>query len=154
MYIPVEKLVDGCMHTLREDVLPAVESRFARGQLWAVLDVLQNLRDRVEERGELHTAEADSAAAALTHFAEALATAGHGDLAERTAAALAAAPREPAAARSAALRATLVRAVEILHELPGEHAAAHAALAAHLGPQALRDLAVLKPSLLNEISKG
>jgi hypothetical protein len=32
--------------------------------------------------------------------------------------------------------------------------AARAALGAHLGPQAVRDVITLKPSLLSEISKG
>ena len=65
MQLTVEMLLDGVMRTLREAVLPAVGERFARGQLFAVLDVLQNLRDRVEPKAALAEVEAASATAAL-----------------------------------------------------------------------------------------
>jgi hypothetical protein len=54
--LAIETLLDGVMQTLREAVLPAVQERFARGQLFAVLDVLQNLRDRVEPKVALDVA--------------------------------------------------------------------------------------------------
>src|SRR5262249_6731374 len=63
--LAIETLLDGVMRTLRDAVLPAVQERFARGQLFAVLDVLHNLRDRVEPKAELDEAEASSAHAAL-----------------------------------------------------------------------------------------
>src|SRR5262249_1526343 len=65
MQLAIETLLDGVMRTLREAVLPAVQGRFARGQLFAVLDVLQNLRDRVEPRADLDATEAQSAEVAL-----------------------------------------------------------------------------------------
>src|SRR5881275_3118225 len=114
MTIPLEALIDGAVRTLTEAVLPDVTSRFARGQLFAVVDVLRNLRDRLEVKAALHEAEAASAAAAL----------------ERAAAALG---REAAAARIAGARAAVTE---------------------HLAAQTMRDLALLKPSLLGEISKG
>ena len=40
MTIPLEALIDGAVRTLTEAVLPDVTSRFARGQLFAVVDVL------------------------------------------------------------------------------------------------------------------
>ena len=61
MLIPIERLIDGCMQTLREEVLPEVASRAVRGRVWAVLDVLNNLRDRIEEKLAPATTEADSA---------------------------------------------------------------------------------------------
>jgi len=151
MQLAVETLLDGVMRTLREAVLPAVEGRFARGQLFAVLDVLQNLRDRVEPKAALDDAEAVSTTAALQRVVALLGS----DAAAPLARALADAPTEPAAARAAALRAVLVRAFALLDELPEPVAApARAVLAEHLAAQAMRDVATLKPSLLQEISKG
>ena len=152
MTIPVETLIDGLVRTLTEAVLPDVTSRFARGQLFAVVDVLRNLRDRLEVKAALHEAEAVSAAAALERVATAL---GADAAAGRVATALAAAPAAPPAARAAALRAALVTALEAIDALPADVAApARAAIAEHLAAQTMRELAVLKPSLLSEISKG
>jgi hypothetical protein len=148
--LTVEALLDGVMHTLRDAVLPAVEGRFARGQLFAVLDVLQNLRDRVELKAELIEAEATSAAQALAGVLEIVGP----DAGAPLARALAEAPTEPAA-RVAALRAALVRAFALVDELPAAVATpARSAIAAHLAVQAMRDVAMLKPSLLEEISTG
>ena len=70
-------------------------------------------------------------------------------------AATAGAPATPPHARSAALRAALVQTLEILEALPTETAeVARAAIGEHLAVQAMRDVAILKPSMLNEISKG
>ena len=152
MLVPVELLIDGVVRTLTESVLPDVAGRFARGQLFAVVDVLQNLRDRLEVKAVLYEAEAASAAAALERAAAAL---GREAAAARIAGALAAAPAGPPAERAAALRAALVAALEAIDGLPEELAApARAAIAEHLAAQTMRDLAVLKPSLLGEISKG
>src|SRR5437867_3403962 len=126
--------------------------RAARGQLFAVVDVLRNLRDRLEVKAALHEAEAASAAAALERAAAVL---GREAAAARIAGALAAAPAGPPAERAAALRAALVAALEAIDLLPEERAAsARAAIAEHLAAQTMRDVAVLKPSPLGEISKG
>lgn len=155
MRLAPEVLIDGCVQTLLESVLPSVDARFARGQLYAVADVLRNLRDRVELRADAARAEADSAAQALTRAAEALRESGATDAGAALARALDAAPGEPAQERANALRAALVEALATLDALgDSAPAAAQRAIAAHLGAQALRDVATLKPSLLNEISKG
>ena len=152
MTIPVETLIDGMARTLTDAVLPDVTSRFARGQLFAVVDVLRNLRDRLEVKAALLEAEAASAATALGRACAAL---GDAPAAAPIAEALAAAPASPPAARAAALRAALVTALEAIDTLPEDLAApARAAVAEHLAAQTMRDLAVLKPSLLGEISKG
>jgi hypothetical protein len=151
MQLAIETLLDGVMRTLRDAVLPSVEGRFARGQLFAVLDVLQNLRDRVEPRAELDDAEAASAETALRAV---VATLGD-NMAAPLVGALADAPAGPPATRAAALRAALVRALALLDGLPESTTApARAAIAQHLAAQAMRDVATLKPSLLEEISKG
>ena len=146
-----DALIDGVVRTLVESVLPDVSTRFARGQLYAAVDVLRNLRDRLELRADLAAAEADSAAAALARVVAALGD----DAGARVAQALQAAPAAPPAERAAALRAAVATALEVLDALPsGNSAAARAALAEHLAAQVMRDLMVLKPSLLTEISKG
>jgi hypothetical protein len=145
MLLAPETLIDGVVRTLRETVLPAVESRVARAHLWAVLDVLQNLRDRVGEKPELLAAEAESAAAALERAAESLPA----DVVARIRASVGEGERRTE------LRAALVAAIEAIDQLaPDAGAGARAAITAHLGEQAMREVALLKPSLLNEISKG
>ncbi len=152
MLIPIERLIDGCMQTLREEVLPEVASRAVRGRVWAVLDVLNNLRDRIEEKLAPATAEADSAHAALSRLAAARRAGGDAEGAAALESALLAAPSEPATARAAALRGALADAIAARPE--GPSAAECEALRAHLAAQALRDVMLLKPSLLSEISKG
>jgi len=148
--LAIEMLLDGVMRTLRDAVLPAVQGRFARGQLFAVLDVLQNVRDRVEPKAELDEAEASSAHAALARALDELGPAG-----DPVAGALAEVPAAPPAARAAALRAVMGSAFALLEGLPEDVAApARRVLAEHLAAQAMRDVAMLKPSLLEEISKG
>ena len=155
MLVPLETLIDGMMSTLRMEVLPDVGSRFARGQLHCVLDVLNNLRDRIEEKAALHEADADAAAEALAEVALRLREGGRTEEAANVEHAAAAAPMAPAAERAAALRRALVVTLDALESLPpAAREVAHAALRSYLVPQAVRDIAFLKPSLLGEISKG
>ena len=157
MLIPPEELLDGAVATLLEAVLPALGTRFARSQLYAVVDVLRNLRDRVEPRCAGLAAEAASAEAALRRAAEALRPTAPA-AAESLSRGLDALPAAPIAARLEALGPALVAAFETLESLPPAAAEAavlaRSALAGHLAAQALRDLAPLKPSLLAEISRG
>jgi hypothetical protein len=149
MLVPPEELIDGAVRTLLDAVLPDLATRYARGQLYAVVDVLRNLRDRIELRASHADLEAESATQALAAAATALRAAGGADAAARLDAAAAAAPAAPALARVAVLREALVDALEV-----ATAAEARAPLESHLVQQALRDVACLKPSLLNEISKG
>ncbi|MCC6847050.1 MAG: hypothetical protein IT294_01015 [Deltaproteobacteria bacterium] len=154
MRIAAEHLIDGVVRTLVEAVLPDVASPFARGQLYAAVDALRNLRDRIEPRTDQAEEESASAVAALERAVAALATAAPA-VADRLRAALEAAPAAPPPARTAAVRAVLVDALEAIATLPAEVAqAARRPLAEHLGAQALRDVAPLKPSMLGEISRG
>ena len=157
MYIALERLIDGCIRTLRDDVMPDVGTRIARGQVWAVIDILQNMRNRIEEKTELFEAESASAEQALAQLGAALRDAGAGSDAEALGHACADAPAGPPGERAQALRAALVQAVDALYALPSRDAlpeAARAALGAHLGPQAVRDVLPLTRSKLHEISKG
>jgi hypothetical protein len=150
--IPLERLIDGCLQTLREEVLPEVGSRAVRGRVWAVLDVRNNLRDRIEEKRAPAEAEAQSAEEALLRLAAALRQGGDPEAAAKLQHALSAAPAGQPLERAAALRELLAGAIAGRAE--GLAEAEREALRAHLAPQALRDLALLKPSLLAEISKG
>ncbi len=152
MLIPIERLIDGCVQTLREEVLPEVASRAVRGRVWAVLDVLNNLRDRVEEKVAAATTEADSARAALARLAAALRANADTNGAAAIESALACAPDEPPSARAASLRAALADAIAARPQ--GLAETEREALRAHLAGQVLRDVMLLKPSLLSEISKG
>jgi len=155
MLVPVETAIDGLVRTLLEAVLPDVGTRFARGQLYAVVDILRNLRDRVEPKAALADAEAESALTALDQAEAACRGAGAVGEAARIADAVRAVPAAPPIDRATALRGAVSLALEVVDGLPPDAAApARAAIAAHLTAQAFRDLAVLKPSLLTEISKG
>ncbi len=152
MLIPIERLIDGCMQTLREEVLPEVSSRAVRGRVFAVLDVLNNLRDRIEEKHAPAQTEITSAQAALARLADARRAGGDPESAARIERALAAESGESAVARAAALRTALAEAVAAQPQ--GLSPPEREALRAHLSAQALRDVMLLKPSLLSEISKG
>jgi hypothetical protein len=152
--LAIERLLDGVVHTLTTAVLPAVASRFARGQLYAAVDVLRNLRDRVEVKASLLEAEATSASEALAALIAVLREGGVPGAVAAVEDAVAAAPSAPAE-RVAALRAAIVLALDVLEAVPPPLAArARRPLDTHLAAQAMRDLAVLKPSLLGEISRG
>jgi len=153
--IPVERLLDGVLHTLETEVLPDVGTSFARGQIHCAIDVLANLRGRVEEKAALHAADAEGAEAALAAAAERLRAAGHAEAARTVDAARAAAPPEPPAERAAALRRAVVEALGALAALPEKAAApAHEALRGYLVPQVVRDVAPLVPSRLGQIARG
>jgi hypothetical protein len=145
MLIAPEALIDGVLRTLEEEVLPHVEGAFARGQLHSAIDVLANLRDRIEEKAALHAADAEAAALALSQALAPLAAAGAASELER---ALASAPAGPPAARAAALRELVSAALRT--GAPG----VEDALRGYLVGQAVRDVLPLKRSRLGEIAKG
>src|SRR5262245_42991009 len=114
MRTAVEQLIDGVVRTLTDAVLPDVGTRYARGQLYTAIDVLRNLRDRIEEKAEILAAEVDGARAALDGTVAVLGDAGERAAAARVAAARDAVPTGPLAARAVAVRAALVTALEVL----------------------------------------
>ena len=152
--IPIERLIDGCMQTLREEVLPEVG--FARGARAGVGGAR-----RAEQLARPHRREAGagrrpkpirrttrSAAAAARRSGRR-----RGEGAAALESALLAAPSEPPAARAAALREALADA--IARATGGRRARPSARPCARTSAaQALRDVMLLKPSLLSEISKG
>jgi hypothetical protein len=155
MLIPIEKLIDGVIETLRESVLPDVGSRFARGQLFAAVDVLQNMRDRVEEKAVIAQAEVASIENALGQLTPMLEEAGEMALAGRVSQLMQQDGEAPPAERAKALRDGFVSLFAHIAALPPDLAeSAGAILGQHLAGQVVREVLVLKPSLLREISEG
>jgi hypothetical protein len=155
MRVSPQALIDGVARSLHEQVLPHVESRTARGQLWAVIDVLRNLGGRVEFAIAPLEEEARSTAGVLATLVARLRDAGHAAPAAAIEAHVAAAPAAPASAHADALREALVAAFAELDALPDATAdALRPILGGHLAAQAVRALANLQPSLLEEISRG
>lgn len=152
MRVSPQALIDGVARSLHEQVLPHVDSRPARGQLWAVIDVLRNLSGRVEFAIAPLEEEALSAASVLATLVARLRDAGLEAPAAAIEARVAAAP---ASAHTDALRDALVAAFAELDALPTATAdALRPILGGHLAAQAVRALANLQPSLLEEISRG
>jgi hypothetical protein len=154
MRVSPQALIDGVARSLHEQVLPHVESRTARGQLWAVIDVLRNLGGRVEFAIAPLEEEARSTAGVLATLVARLRDAGHEAPAAAIEARVAAAPATPASAHADALRDALVAAFAELDALPAATDALRPILGGHLAAQAVRALANLQPSLLEEISRG
>lgn len=155
MRIPAERMLAAVSQTLLEQVLPHVDSRAARGQLYAAVDVLRNLERRLEWARAPLEAEAASIETALRGAAEALRGAGEAALSARLVDPIAGWPAAPES-RVEAARAALGAAFALLAAAPAAAAeAARPALAGHLAAQSIRDLAPLaQGSLLEEISQG
>lgn len=148
-----QALVAGVVRALQEQVLPHVASKSARGQLWAAIDVLRNLSGRVEPARAPLEEEARSAETALRSLAEQT-RAKAPSLADEIASRLDALPA-PIGARVASLRSLLRDVFERLDALPADVGdALRPLLGGHLAMQAVRDLAQLQGSLLDEISRG
>ena len=155
MHIPVETLLNGVSRTLQEQVLPHVASRTARGQLYAAIDVLRNAARRLDWASAPFETEVRSAENALRTAAARLREGGAGALAARIEASVSAWPSAPISARARAAQDELAHAFEELEALPDElRAGVRPILGGHLAAQAVRALALLQPSLLEEISRG
>ncbi|MCR5855810.1 hypothetical protein [Mesorhizobium sp. J428] len=48
MNIPLQRMIDGIIATMRSDVIPHVADSYARGQAVGVIDLLNNIAPRVE----------------------------------------------------------------------------------------------------------
>lgn len=148
-------LLDGVVRALQEQVLPHLDSRTARGQLWAAIDVLRNLTGRIEASVAAFEEEARSAEGALASLAREAHATRAAALATTIDAGLAAAPPGPAGERVVALRTLLRDTFDQLDALPPKRGdALRSLLGGHLAAQAVRDVLRLQGSLLEEISRG
>ncbi|MEB2346410.1 MAG: hypothetical protein OZ948_16915 [Deltaproteobacteria bacterium] len=155
MRIPAERMLAAVSQALLEQVLPHVEARAARSQLYAAVEVLRNLERRLEWARAPLAAEAASIEAVLRDAAEALREAGEAGLAARLADPIAGWPEAPEARVEAARAALTAAFVALDAASPPAAGAVCALLGGHLAAQAIRDLAPLaQGSLLEEISRG
>lgn len=154
MHLPIEDLLDGAMRTLRSEILPALDSPRARGQLHCVLDLLNNLRDRVAYKPALFEEEAGSATEALEAVRARLDDLGRAEEAAELAALVATAPSAPIQQRAEALRSAVTQAIDLVARFIPTDASARVALHRHLLDQTIRDVMLLKTPPLDEISKG
>lgn len=156
MRVSVERLLEGVTQTLLEHVLPQLNDRVARGQLYAAIEVLRNLERRADWAEAPLVEEAASAESALRAAAERLRALQEAALATRIEEHVTSWPAAPMAERVRASRTTLCAVFAWLDETPtAAAAAAQLPLGAHLAAQAVRDISRLAPgSLLEEVSRG
>jgi len=144
--IETDRILDGLARTLEEAVLPALDSGFARGQLFAVLEVLGSLQGQVQWGGMLLENEADALA---TLIGQAAASTG-GELGERL--------RRYAESGDATLADRLHEGRALVCALIEEGHADDGALAAgidaYLANDTIFKAMALRPGRLAEISQG
>ncbi|MFN2427881.1 MAG: hypothetical protein ABR587_15700 [Candidatus Binatia bacterium] len=141
-----DRILDGLARTLEEAVLPALESGFARGQLFAVLEVLGGLEGQLEWGGMLLENEA-GALAGLIELAGA--TTG-GELGERLRS-HASAANAPLAERLNEGRALVCALIEAGH---ADEEPIASAIDTWLANDTIFKAMALRPGRLGEISQG
>jgi hypothetical protein len=144
--IEADRILEGLSRTLEESVLPALGNGFARGQLFAVLEVLGGLQGQLGWGGMLLENEAASLASLLEDASKSTG----GTLGERLRgyAALASAPLDDRLREGRALVCALI---EEGHADDGELALA---VDAFLANDTIFKAMALRPSRLAEISQG
>jgi len=142
----IDRILDGVARTLENSVLPALDGGFARGQLFAVLEVLGSLQGQVQWGGML----LENEAGALSTLIAQAAAATEGELAQRLRdyAATAHAPLGERLGEGRALVCALIEA-----GLADDGALA-VAVDAHLANDTIFKAMALRPSRLAEISQG
>jgi hypothetical protein len=144
--IDTDRILEGVVRTLEESVLPALGSGFARGQLFAVLEVLGALQGQVAWGGLLLENEATSLASLV---AEASKSVG-GDLGGRLGA-YAGLESAPLGERLREGRALVCALIEEGYADDGELAAA---IDSFLVGDTISKAMALRPGRLAEISEG
>jgi len=154
--LPPARLLAGVAATLEHDVLPALADRAVRGLVFAAIEVLANVQDLVEWKGEVRDEELAGATDALASAADALGASGRAAPAGRLRAALAAAGAAEREVRALALEGALEQALIAIdaEDASDALAPATAAIRAHLVNQSLRDLLRLQRPLLDRVSRG
>lgn len=155
----LDRLIDGLIATVRAEIIPRLDDEFARGQAYGVVDVLNNLKPRIDW---LATPLADEVADQRTLL---------GELRERFGAepgfpAEATADSDAPAATAQAMEQLRNRLDERICDaidwlgarraaLPAEQVgAAEAAIRQHMQRQLKRELSLTPKPLFGEISKG
>ena len=144
--IETDRILEGLSRTLEESVLPALGSGFARGQLFAVLEVLGALQGQVTWGGMLLENEAALLASLLGEASKSVG----GDLGERLGA-YAGEASAPLADRLREGRSLLCALIEEGHADDGELASA---IDSFLANDTIFKAMALRPGRLAEISQG
>jgi hypothetical protein len=144
--IETDRILEGLSRTLEESVLPALGSGFARGQLYAVLEVLGALQGQVTWGGMLLENEAASLASLLGEASKSVG----GTLGERLLA-YAVGASAPLAERLREGRALVCALIEDGYADDGELAAA---IDSFLANDTIFKAMALRPGRLAEISQG
>lgn len=142
----IDRILDGVARTLEDSVLPALDGGFARGQLFAVLEVLGNLQGQVQWGGMLLENEAN----ALSMLIAQAAAATDGELAENLRG-YATSGSAPLAERLHEGRGLVCALIEAGLADDGDLAAA---VDTHLANDTIFKAMALRPSRLAEISQG
>lgn len=141
-----DRIFDGLARTLEEAVLPSVSSGFARGQLFAVLEVLGGLQGQMQWGGMLLENEAANLATLLEEAAAQM----EGDLAGR----LRAFVDAPAASLADRLESGRALVCELIEGGHADDGALAASVNSFLANDAIFKAMALRPSRLGEISQG
>lgn len=147
--IEADRILEGLARTLEETVLPALDGGYARGQLYAVLEVIGGLQGQVQWGGMLLENEASTLAALAAEAASTL----EGPRKERaaTVAAMAAAPLADRLREGRALVCELIDA----GLADADHAdVLSASINGYLANDTIFKAMALRPSRLAEISQG
>lgn len=167
MLLSIENQFTGIQQTLEEVVVPHISSPYVRGQVIAVMEILNQMQNWVEYRSDLLEDEISRARVVISSIAEALKTLGPevreatGDFFRESESLKAAAPKN--GKEILELRNRTNRLLELSQQLfhkireiipPEEKANIEKLLGAHLGYISRRNLKLLRPTLLNKISTG
>jgi hypothetical protein len=152
----LDRIFDGIVQMLRDDVLPRIDDEFARGQVYGAMDLLGNLKTRVEwDAGALRgdVTERTALVAKITPL-----LGGLGPDAPQTGVSVEATSRELEDARRR-LDEHLCRVLDWISahrsELPAERAAEiEAAIRDQQRPELRRAVKRTAPPLLGEMSRG
>lgn len=153
----LHRLIDGMIAQLRTEVIPRLDDEFARGQAYGVVDVLNNLKPRIDWLATPLAEEVDEQRALLASLQTAFgAEPGFPAAAEQPAAGVTA--RDIEALRNR-LDGQICDAIDWLGRQRASLPAARvqeseAQIKAHLQRQLKRELSLTPKPLFGEISKG
>ncbi|WP_423457732.1 hypothetical protein [Ottowia sp. VDI28] len=152
MNIPLQRMIDGIIATMRSDVIPHVTDSYARGQAIGVIDILNNLAPRVEWAQMPLARQVDAKRALLAEIAvvlPALAPAARKDLPPPHAA-------DDLLSLKAELDASIGDAIALVW--PRRHEAGFDRLAAlireHLHEELSAEMKITRKPLFAEIARG
>jgi len=149
--IEADRILEGLARTLEETVLPALDGGYARGQLYAVLEVIGGLQGQVQWGGMLLENEASTLIALAAEAASTL----EGPLKEHAVAVAANSAASPAD-RLREGRALVCALIDAGHadDAPAGGGALAASINGYLANDTILKAMALRPSRLGEISQG